>query len=260
MDDLGGGHDGLYREIALVEVLDDPLGHHCRGPLPGGDGGHGAVVVVGHVIEGGHIDARNPGRGGQELLLVPALLPGLPVELDELHAHVLPLAQDKQIHKGGQRLWIEGAGASRHHDGGQLHPLLTAQGQAGQIQHVEHVGVGHLVAQGEADEIKVGDGVAALQAVEGDALPAHLRLHVQPGGKHPLAPHPLHLVHHTVEDAHAQVGHTDLIGVGEAQGVAHIHLTAGLHHPVVLPACVPGGLLHPREDVFQSSIHAESTP
>ena len=260
VDDLRGGHDGLDREIALVKVLDNALGHHRRRPVSRRDGRHRAVLTIGHIVEGGHIDAGNPGRGGEKLLLAPALLPGPPVELDDLHAHVLPLAQDKQIHKGGQRLWIEGAGTARHHDGGELGPLLAAQGQAGQIQHVEHIGVGHLIAQGKTDEIEVGDGVSALQAVEGDPLPAHLLLHIAPGGEHPLAPHPLHLIHQPVENPHAQIGHADLIGIRKTECVAHIHGAAVLDHRVVLPAGISGGLLYPREDVFQSTIHAEPSP
>ena len=195
VDDLGGGYNGLNREIALVKVLDDALGHPGRSPLQRGDGGHRAVAVIAHLVKRGHIDARNPGRGGEELLLTPALLPGLAVELDNLHTHVLPFPQDEQIHKGGQGLWIKGAGSPRHHDGRQLCPLPAAQGKASQIQHVEHIGIGHLIAQGEANQVEIGDGIAALQAVQGNPLPAHLLLHVAPGGKHALTPHPIHLVH-----------------------------------------------------------------
>ena len=151
--------------------------------------------MIAHLVKRGHVDAGNPGRGGEELLLTPALLPGLAVELDNLHTHVLPFPQDEQIHKGGQGLWIKGAGSPRHHDGRQLCPLPAAQGKASQIQHVEHIGIGHLIAQGEANQVEIGDGIAALQAVQGNPLPAHLLLHVAPGGKHALTPHPIHLVH-----------------------------------------------------------------
>ena len=45
MDDLGGGYNGLNREIALVKVLDDALGHPGRSPLQRGDGGKGGDIV-----------------------------------------------------------------------------------------------------------------------------------------------------------------------------------------------------------------------
>ena len=51
LDDLGGGHDGIHREIGLVHVVDDALGDHSGGTVPGGDGGHGTVVVVGNVVQ-----------------------------------------------------------------------------------------------------------------------------------------------------------------------------------------------------------------
>ena len=134
-------------------------------------------------------------------------------------------------------------------------PLLCPHGQTGQVQHIEHVGVGHLVAQREADEVKIRDGVAALQAVERQALSPHLLFHIPPGGEHPLAPAPGQVVHHAVEDAHAQIGHADFIGIRETEGVAHLHLPPVLDHRVVFSARVPGRLLHPGQDAFQTTIH-----
>ena len=129
--------------------------------------------------------------------------------------------------------------------------------KARQVQHIQYVGIGHLIAQGEADEIKVGDGVAALQAVEGEALGAHLGLHIAPGGKNALAPAPGQIVHHPVQNAHAQVGHTDLIGIREAEGIAHLNGLPVLHYRIIFAARVAGGFLHPWEDAFQASIHAK---
>ena len=260
MDDLSGGHDGFYREIAVAEVPDHPFGHHRRRPVPGCHSFQGTVWLIDDIVQGGHIDTGNLGGGLEEFLLAPALLPGLPVELDDLHADLLPLPKDEEVHKGGQGLRIVGAGTARHHNGGQAVPLLTAQGQAGQIQHVEHVGVGHLIAQGKADEVEIRDGVPAFQTIEQDTLPAHFLLHVPPGGEHPLTPYPFHLIHHTVENAHAQIGHTDLIGVRKAERIAHIHGAPVLHHRVVFPAGIAGGLLDPGKDMFQRSIHVMPNP
>ena len=54
----------------------------------------------------------------EELLLGPALLLGLTVELDVLQGHVLPLPQDEQVDEGGQGLRVIGAGPPRHESAG----------------------------------------------------------------------------------------------------------------------------------------------
>ena len=256
MDDLSGGHNGLYREVGLVQILYDPLGHQLGRALLRGDRRHGAILVVGDGIEGGHIKPRHLGRSHQQILTGPPLPAGALIEPDELHGHILTLAQGEDVHKGRQRLRVVGTGAAGDDQGGVLVPVGGAQGQPGQIQHVEHVGVGHLIAQGEADDVEIRDGISALQTVEGKAFPAHLLLHVSPGGEHPLAPHPGQLIHQPVENPHPQIGHADLIGIGKAHGDPRIYLLGVLHHCVVLSTGIPGRLLHPGEDRFHRPVHS----
>ena len=50
LDDLRAGDDGAGGKKGLVQVADNALDHPLRRAVTGGDGGHGAVVVVGHVI------------------------------------------------------------------------------------------------------------------------------------------------------------------------------------------------------------------
>ena len=77
-----------------------------------------------------------------------------------------------------------------------------------------------------------------------------LLLHVGPGGEDPLAPYAGHPVEDPVEDAEAQVGHADLVGIREAEGEPGIHLALVLHDRVIFPAGVPGRFLHPGQDAF----------
>ena len=65
MHNLGGGNDGLDRKIGLVHVLYDPLGDRGRSAVPGRDGGHSSVLIIGHIIEGCDID---PGTFGLSLI------------------------------------------------------------------------------------------------------------------------------------------------------------------------------------------------
>ena len=125
----------------------------------------------------------------------------------------------------------------------------------GQVQHIQNGGEGHLVAYGEGHDVEVGDGVAGFQREQGHIRTAQLLLHVAPGGKHALAPHAVHLVHDAVEDAHTQIGHTDLVGIGETEGDAGVDLGLVLQNGVIFAAHVAGGLLHPGQDAFQSFVH-----
>ena len=140
----------------------------------------------------------------------------------------------------------------------QLRPVLAAQGDACQLQHIQHVGVAQLILQRKADEVEIADRVAAFQGIEGDVLPAHFLLHVHPGGKHPLTPKIRDLIHGAVEDFNAQVGHADFVGIGEAEGKAHLHLGGVLHHRVELAAHIPAGFLDLLQRVFQFLVVSHS--
>ena len=214
----------------------------------GGDGGHPTVWGVGDRIQGGHIEPGNLGGLLEELRLGPPLPLGFAVELDHLHGDVFPLAERDDIHEGGQGLWVIHAGAAGDHQRGQAGAVLAAQGNPSQVQHVEYIGVGHLIAQGKADDVKLRDRVTAFQCIEGEPLPSHLGLHIAPRGKDTLAPDPVHLVHHPVEDAHAQVRHADLIGVWKAEGEPTIHGAFVFLDGVVFPAHITARLLYPRQN------------
>ena len=75
-------------------------------------------------------------------------------------------------------------------------------------------------------------------------------LHVRPGSEAAFAPDAVHGVEYVIEDAGAQVGHADLVHVGEAEGEAKVRLVLHLH--VVFAADIPGGLLHPIEEPVES--------
>ena len=258
MDDLRGGDDGLGGVVGPVHVVDHPLDHPLRRAVPGGDGADRAVLLVIHVVEAGHIDPLDLGGGPEETGLIPALRLGPPAERHHLRQQLLPLPDEGHVDEVRHRLGVVHGCAAGDDQGGQGGPVLAAQGQTRQIQHVQHGGVGHLVAHREADDVKFPHRVSGLQGVEGQAGGAHLRLHVRPGGEGPLTPHAGHLVERPVENAVAQVAHADLVGVREAEGEAQIHLGLVLHHGVVLPAHVPGGLLHTGQDSFQSLVHSSS--
>lgn len=123
-------------------------------------------------------------------------------------------------------------------------PVLAVDGYTRQIQHIHNIGIGHLIANGEGDHVKITDGVLALQCPQRQTMAAHLGLHIPPGGEDPLAPYAVHAVHHTVKDPHAHIGHTDLIGIREAKRHPDIHHLFILLYLPPFAAGIAGRLLH----------------
>ncbi len=257
VDDLRGGHDGFHGVVGLVHVVDHPLDHLLRRAVQRGDSGNGPVLMIRNVIEGGDIYALYPRRRPEEPGLVPVLPLGPAVELHHLRQQLLPLADEGQVDEVRHRLGVIHGGAPGDDQGGQARPVLAPQGQSAEVQHVQHGGVGHFVAHGEADDVKFPHRVPGLQGEKGDAVFAKLLLHIRPRGEHPLAPHAGHLVEDAVQNAEPQVAHPDLIGVREAEGEAEVHIPLVLLHLVIFPAGIPGGLLHSGQNTLQSLIHSQ---
>ena len=241
---LDVGHDHLVGEGGLVQVLDDALGDGGGDVIVDGSIGlDGAVLVVGDGVEGGDVDALNGSRGLVEEggAGIGALVLHLDVEADDLGEHLLALTDVEEVEEIRHGLGVVGAGAAADDEGTVLAAVSRAEGDFCQLQHIQHGGVAHLVLEGEAQEIEVRHGVAALQAGEGDVLLAHLLLHIHPGGIGALAPDIVVEVEAMVEDADAQVGHTDLVGIGEGEGEPRLDGGLILDDLPVLAAGVAAG-------------------
>ena len=129
--------------------------------------------------------------------------------------------------------------------------VLRVERNTGQIQHIHDVRIAHFVANGEGDHIEILHGVLALQSPQGKSVLSHSLFHICPGGEHPLAPYAVHLVHDAVEDPHTHIGHTDLIGIREAESHPHPDLGFIFLYFVVFAAGIPGRLLHCRQNALK---------
>ena len=258
LHDLRRRHDGFCREIGRVHIVHDALGHHGGCPIVGNDLLDRTVGVVTDLVQTGHVDTVQLCRRHQEAVLVPSLTAGFSMQLDEFRGNILALAQRHDVDKIRQRLRVIHGGAAGDHQRGQFRALCAVQRDPCQIQHIQDPGKRHLIAHGKRHDVKVGDRVAGLQREKRHIRPAHLLLHVAPRGKYPFAPHAVHGVHHAVQDPHTQIGHTDLIGVGEAERDAGIHVLPVLDDSVVFPAHIACRLLHTGQNAFQSLVHGHS--
>ena len=171
---LDVGHQRLLNITHAVHVHHQLFGDGLpRVGIVGGEGANGSVLVVGYVVKGRHVDPRDLCRQLQETL-PPA--PGRPVLLITVHQfeiHGLALADIEQVEEVGQRLRVVRAGASADHDGIVFTPLTGVQRNLGQLQHLQDVGVTHLVLQGDAQKVKVLHRFLGLQGKQGDILFPH---------------------------------------------------------------------------------------
>ena len=258
LHDLSRGNDGLCGIVRLVHILNDALEHRFGCALLGGDGLHRAVVVVVDVVKARHIDAAHLRRLHEKLVLAPPLAPRLAVQLDELDVHLLALADDGEVQKVCDGLAVVHRCTARDDERGELRVLGRMQRDARKVKHIQDGGKCHLIADGKGNDVKLIERVEGFERVERDVRLAHLLLHIAPGCVAALAPYALHIVHHAVEDAHAEIRHTDLIGIGKAEGDACVDLALILHDGVEFPADIACRLLHAWQDAFESFIHKKS--
>ena len=171
-------------------------------------------------MDGGNV---HPAECGQGFELFPSLAAPAPDGHDgvgDLRIASSPSPMTKASMKALIGAGLKARGAAGDDQGVRLVPLLTAKRDPAQIEHHQNVRVGEFVLEGEADDVEGGKRPLRLQGAEGQSAAAQLRLHVRPGGVAALAGDLRQPVQDGVEDLEAEVGHPDLIGVGEGEGKA----------------------------------------
>ena len=207
-------------------------------------------------VEAGNVNAGNLCNLGQKLLLGPVLGLGAVIQGNNFYGTVLALTEGEKVKEISQRLGIEGTHTACKDDIFQPLAVLGMQGDTCQIHHVQNVGVGHLVADGESHHVKILHRGLAFQRPQGQIMLAHGLFHIAPRCKDTLAPNAIHLVHHTVQDTHTHIGHADLIGVWEAECHADTHICQIFFDLVKFTAGVPRRLLHSRQDSLYQFCHS----
>ena len=241
---IGGGHHEFFRIIDLVQILHHTLADNGRCAILGSDGGNGAVFFIGNIIQGRHINAADLGGLFQELGLAFVLVTALPVQSNQLGHDFLAFANGDQIKEVGHRLSVINAGTAGDDQRLQAVTVGRALWHAGQIQHIEHAGIVHLILEGKTQNVELTHGIAALQGIQRLTALAHLLFHIQEGCIGALAPDAIHTVQETIEDLGAQMGHTDFINIRETKGKAQIHLAFVLINCVVFAAGIASRLAH----------------
>ena len=251
MDDLGRRNDHLYRPVGIVQILHDPLGDDTGSAIHRSNSGKGAVRIVGMLVERGYIHTGDLGNLKQERILAPAFSLGTVVQRHDLHSDVFALAQREEVNKVRQRLRIVSTHTAREDDVLQVVPVTAVQRNACQIQHIQDIGIGHLIADGEGDHIEILHCILTFQCPQRQVICPHGTFHIAPGSKDTLTPDAVHLIHHTIENPHAQIGHTDLISIRKAECHTDTDIFFILFDLIEFAACVSCGLLDSRKNSLQ---------
>ena len=91
---------------------------------------------------------------------------------------LFPFADHEGIDKGMHGLGVHGGVPAGDDDGVGLVTILRADGDTGQVEHVEGVGIERLVGEGETDQVELGQRPLRFERIEGNAMLAHQRFHV----------------------------------------------------------------------------------
>ena len=217
MDDLGRRHNGLDGPIGIIQILNDPLCNHLGRSLTGSDSTQGAIFIISRCIERRYVHTGNFRNFQKELLFCPIFSLCTIVQSHDLHGALFTLTQREKVNIIRQRLGIIGTNTTGKNNIMQAMTIFGMQRHARKVQHVQNIGIAHFVTNGKSDHIKFFYRATAFQCPQGQIILAHSRFHIAPGRKNALTPDTVHLIHYAIEDPHAQIGHTDLIGIREAE-------------------------------------------
>ena len=190
MDDTGEWDDRAGGKDCLFKVHDVPLDDRPHALFEGFDLPDGSVLVVCRLVEGWDVNSFELTQSLQQGVAIgPRGLPAL-VDRENLQDDILTVAHHDGVDEVGDRLGVRGTRSPGDYQGVLGPPLDAQQGDTAQLKGVQDVGVGELVLEREADDIKGAKRLLALQAGQGELTAAQERLVVSVWAEDPLAGDP----------------------------------------------------------------------
>ena len=121
-----------------------------------------------------------------------------PIEVQKLVIDHLALAHVEKIKEGGNRLRIVGTGAAADHNGIPVTAIRRAERNLRKFEHLQNVGVAHLVLQGDAEKIAFLDRSLTLESKERYLFLTKNAVQIGPRREHTLTIHVLTAIEHAV--------------------------------------------------------------
>ena len=247
MDNINIWQYRLFHKRHCIHVLNQPLINHlpCL-RLRGLNGSKEPLLIVLCMVEGRHINAIQPCGTLQKALSSPGTSLLLPLAKQACHLadDFLSFTQDKEVKEISYRLRVVHARTAAYDKRLLLAPVTAPDGDTCQIQHIQDIGINHLILQGKAQKVKILYGMKALQGKQGNLPLTHNGFHIHPGCIHTLTGGILPAVQHLIKDFQPQVGHAHLIDIRQCQGKMAGHAVPVLMHGIQLMSRIAGRLLH----------------
>ena len=202
------------------------------------------VLVVAYFIERGNVDTLNASRRLVKIRLlgIASLLLHLDVESAKLGKHLLTLSDIEEVKEICHGLGVISARAATDDYRHAVVSVTGAQRQSRKVEHIEHVGVAHLVLKRNAYHIKGSKRISALAGGQRNTVLLHLLLHIHPRCVNTLAPNVVLLVENAVKYADAEVGHSYFVSIGKAKRKSCLYLFLILDYLSVFAARISSGL------------------
>ena len=215
------------------------------------------VRQVVDVVERRHVDDPAPREAQQQLVATSGTAFGLPVADEVGHGEhgLLTVADHRAVDEARDRLGVERRMAARDHERVALVTVDRMQRDAREVERGEHVGVAELGGEGEADKIERAERAVPVDGELRDPVRTHERLEIRPHGVRTLGERVVALVEDFVEDLHALVGHTHLVGVRVHERPVDGNGVPVLAHGVELAADVLDRLGHQGQQRLETREH-----
>ena len=211
----------LVRKIGRIHIQKKALAH---GQVFSPDLCNRPILPVGKLHQRGDIDALNARRLLQKFLFAENLLFMRRIEIQQFHIDLLSLADDEQIDKIRQRLWVIGAGSSGYDERIALVSLPASQRDARKLHHAQYSRVAHLIGEVKTDDIKFAGRGICFQRKKRNPLFFHLLLHIREGGIGPLRIGVLSLVGQMIQNNAPKVRHPHLVNIWKSEQKADRHI------------------------------------
>jgi len=158
--------------------------------------------------------------------------------LHQFDEGVFSFTDDEDVEEVGDGFGVEGAVPAADDQRMRRVAVGTVDGESGQIEKLEGVGVELLVGDADGEDVETGDRPVAFECVERDAGPAHLRDHIRCGKVGAFGQDVGPAVEGVVKDGQREVGHPQVVYIGEGQTDANVSSIPRLVNSVVFTAYV----------------------
>ena len=151
VDHFNQRNDRFLREKCLVQIRNQRPLNAVRRPFISFDNLlDRSIFIIDRLIKPWNIDAGKLADSFQIVFLGLLVL----FHLDHLRQQLFSIADEKGIDNFGQRFRVIGARPAGQDDWEGIVPFLRQKGDLGQRKHIEQVGKGKLVLQGESQEVQ----------------------------------------------------------------------------------------------------------